>query len=298
MLPKAREIASGRWHGILTALGVDGRYLTGKHGPCPMCDGRDRWRFDDKEGRGTWFCNNCGAGDGFKLLELFHGWTYRQAATEVERICGAIQVEQKKAKNESTDAARRVWNESVRIEHGDPVWKYLHRRIGIDTIPSCLRYHPALAYKHDDRTTYHPAMVAAVIGKDGIAATVHRTYLTKDGHKASVEAVKKLMPGKPLEGGAIRLMPATEQLGVAEGIETALAACKRFGVPTWACVSSSILAGWMPPEGVRKVTVFGDNDVGFGGQAAAYALAHKLAGKKYEVEVLMPEVAGTDWCDK
>ncbi|NYY79755.1 hypothetical protein DMH17_06695 [Raoultella planticola] len=34
-----------------------------------MCGGADRFRFDDKEGRGTWFCNQCGAGDGLKLVE-------------------------------------------------------------------------------------------------------------------------------------------------------------------------------------------------------------------------------------
>ena len=33
-----------------------------------MCGGADHFRFDDKEGRGTWFCNQCGAGDGLKLI--------------------------------------------------------------------------------------------------------------------------------------------------------------------------------------------------------------------------------------
>jgi hypothetical protein len=35
-----------------------------RHQACPVCGGSDRFRFDDKEGRGTWFCNQCGAGDG------------------------------------------------------------------------------------------------------------------------------------------------------------------------------------------------------------------------------------------
>ncbi len=29
--------------------------------------GKTRFRFDDKEGRGTWICNHCGAGDGADL---------------------------------------------------------------------------------------------------------------------------------------------------------------------------------------------------------------------------------------
>ena len=62
-----REAAHGRWPSILSALGLDERALSGRHGPCPMCGGKDRFRFDDKEGRGTYFCSGCGAGDGVQL---------------------------------------------------------------------------------------------------------------------------------------------------------------------------------------------------------------------------------------
>ena len=48
-----REVAQGRWRSILTVLGIDERALSGKHGPCPMCGGKDRFRFDDREGRGA-----------------------------------------------------------------------------------------------------------------------------------------------------------------------------------------------------------------------------------------------------
>jgi putative DNA primase/helicase len=27
---------------------MDERALSGKHGPCPLCGGRDRFRFDDR----------------------------------------------------------------------------------------------------------------------------------------------------------------------------------------------------------------------------------------------------------
>ena len=46
-----RHVAQGRWRSILAVLGADEKTLSGKHGPCPMCGGRDRFRFDDKEGR-------------------------------------------------------------------------------------------------------------------------------------------------------------------------------------------------------------------------------------------------------
>src|SRR5690348_13963485 len=53
--------ARGRWREILPCLGVETRYLTNKHGPCPLCGGKDRFRFDDKNGDGTYYCNQCGA---------------------------------------------------------------------------------------------------------------------------------------------------------------------------------------------------------------------------------------------
>ncbi|WP_141028459.1 primase-helicase zinc-binding domain-containing protein, partial [Salmonella enterica] len=55
--------AIGRWPYILSALGIKVP-SAGHHGACPACGGKDRFRLDDKAGRGTWFCNQCGHGDG------------------------------------------------------------------------------------------------------------------------------------------------------------------------------------------------------------------------------------------
>jgi hypothetical protein len=62
----------GNWHAVLTALGISAQLLDGRHHPCPGCGGTDRFRFDDKEGRGTWICSQGGgaplAGDALDLL--------------------------------------------------------------------------------------------------------------------------------------------------------------------------------------------------------------------------------------
>ena len=59
--PRTIDQASGKWQGILAALGVDEYFLSGKHRPCPLCkSGKDRFRFDDKEGTGSFFCSQCG----------------------------------------------------------------------------------------------------------------------------------------------------------------------------------------------------------------------------------------------
>ncbi|MEO5347922.1 MAG: toprim domain-containing protein [Magnetococcus sp. YQC-9] len=64
---RVRSAAQGHWREILTNLGMAPAFLTNRHGPCPNCGGKDRFRFDDKADNGTWICSQCGSGDGFTL---------------------------------------------------------------------------------------------------------------------------------------------------------------------------------------------------------------------------------------
>lgn len=65
-----REAARGRWRSIFTGVGIVVPSSPNQHGPCPCCGGKDRFRFDDKDGLGSWYCNQCAphAGDGFALI--------------------------------------------------------------------------------------------------------------------------------------------------------------------------------------------------------------------------------------
>jgi putative DNA primase/helicase len=131
-----------------------------------------------------------------------------------------------------------------------------------------------------------------VHGPDGDLRSVHRIYV------ADVEPRKKLMaPVEKVSGGAIRLFDPGDTLGIAEGPETAIAAYQRDGVPTWAGISSTILEAFQPPAGVRCVVVFGDNDLSFEGQRAAYSLARRLVREGYGVDVRIPPKPNTDWLD-
>lgn len=69
--PDIPALARDRWPEILMGLGVAPEHLVNHHGPCPGCGGRDRFRFDDRDGRGTWYCGGGGnpaSGDGFDLI--------------------------------------------------------------------------------------------------------------------------------------------------------------------------------------------------------------------------------------
>ncbi|MGR7527619.1 primase-helicase zinc-binding domain-containing protein [Klebsiella aerogenes] len=80
--------ACGHWPRILPALGM--KVIKNRHQACPVCGGSDRFRFDDKEGRGTWFCNQCGAGDGLKLVEKVFGVSASEAAGKVNAVTGNL----------------------------------------------------------------------------------------------------------------------------------------------------------------------------------------------------------------
>ena len=85
--------AQGRWNEILAVLAaLSAEQLSNRHQPCPLCGGRDRYRFDDRQGSGSWFCNQCGGkdqlgggGTGIDLLMRLRRWSYRQACEAVER---------------------------------------------------------------------------------------------------------------------------------------------------------------------------------------------------------------------
>jgi len=168
--------------------------------------------------------------------------------------------------------------------------------LGLTSFPSCLRTAFNARYQ-SDRPSFHPAMIAMVTGPDGAPSILHRTYLTADGRKASVDAPRRLMPGTVAKGAAIRLAPARDALGIAEGIETALSASALFRVPCWAAVNAGMLAAWQPPPEVRRILIFGDNDTSYTGQAAAYALARRLRSEGFIVEVEVPAEPEADWND-
>lgn len=205
----------------------------------------------------------------------------------------------------------RLWEQCVVVQAdgagADPLTLYLRRRLALDTeplpIPAALRLHPALPYHDDDggRIGAWPAMVAALTSATGELATVHRTWLTHDGRKAPVPGpVKKLMQAAaPVMGGCIHLVDAAEWagelLGIAEGIETALAARCASGIPTVAAYSAGSLAAWQWPPTLKRLAIFADADDT--GQTAAHDLCMRARRADLAAEVLTPSTANTDWCD-
>lgn len=297
MQREVREEARGRWWTILSILGVSEEFLRDRHGPCPLCGGTDRFRWDNKDGRGTYLCSQCGAGDGLSLLMKLHGWSFNKAASEVRKVAGAAAPDRKRATRTTQQkliAQEQLLADTVPIAQHDPVDAYLAARgLGRKIYPASLRLCPKVRFAG---SLFFPAMVALVRDPEGNLAALHQTFLS-GGIKAPVDNPRRFTSAIPT-GSAIRLSEVTAGvLGVAEGIETALAAEARFGVPVWAALNTAGMLKWSPPQGVRRIIIFADNDHNFAGQAAAYQLAQRLKLKGLDVAVEMPPVPGEDWAD-
>jgi putative DNA primase/helicase len=287
----ANEMARGQWATLLPLFGIDAIYLTGKHGPCPMCGGKDRFRWDDRRGNGNWICSGCGHGDGFDLVSKTSGMSFKDIATKVAELLGKENNFVPKARDPEEERQRQamkdLWASSGSLSDDGPVALYLTRRTGTVWASSLVREHLGRAL-----------MVSKIIGHNDKAVNLHVTYLTRDGFKANVECPKKVLSGKLPDGCAIRLAPAAPVMGVAEGIETAISASLMFDMPVWACVNGTLLSKWIPPGVSEQVTVFADNDVNYAGHAKAYHLANRLEVQfKRKTEVRMPPVIGSDWND-
>lgn len=193
--------------------------------------------------------------------------------------------------------ALEIWRAALCID--DPLAalgrRYLteHRGLSAAAWPPSLRFAPEATYP---RTGVRmPALVAAVARPtDRKVIACQLTFLRAiDGAKAPLSQPRWTF-GK-LGSGAVRLAPAGDVLGLAEGTETALAAMMLTGAPTWAAVGGHRLPSVTVPEAVREIHLFADNDEPGRLAARKAAERHTAAGRR--VMLRYPPDSFGDWAD-
>jgi putative DNA primase/helicase len=309
---------------ILPALGINESFLSGRNGPCPVCGGKDRFRFIDRQdGDGMWLCNQCQPRPrpAIDLAIAFTGKPFREAARIIDYILGDKPVLAQTSirppheqPGKTNYQFLKAWRRGVNIRRDDISDKYLHSRgVGLDIYPPCLR--TALDYYREDNQEWLspdgercmgrpdilvepiywiPAMVAAITNPDGKHIATHRTFLAEDGSgKANVSTPRKVA-GKFGGGPTIRLMPTAPLMGIAEGIETALSAARLFRMPVWSVLCAHGIETFEPPPECQHLIVFADNDKHGVSQRAAKSLCAKLL---FPTAIKIPDEPGTDWND-
>ena len=90
------DLTAGRWPELLQSIGgLAPDQLTNRHQPCPACGGTDRYRWDQDDGPGGCYCNQCGGKNqqgggmtGMDLLLRVTGWDFKQAVARIEQHLG------------------------------------------------------------------------------------------------------------------------------------------------------------------------------------------------------------------
>lgn len=297
------------WPAVLMQVGIPEKALSNKHGPCPGCGGKDCFRFDHaRRGNGSFYCNKFGSGDGFKLLEHVYGWNFVEARKRVMEAAGLAENTPRPiaaptprapptvAIATPSERVRRLRRERCAIENCDDAVDYLASRHLWPLPPACaLSAHASLEYWEDgQRIGRYPSLVADVVDVAGELVTAHVTYL-QGGKKLATHEPRKLLSGLSGRAGcAVRLMPAGETLGIAEGIETALSLSMLEGIPAWAAINTSLLTKFEPPPGVTRLVIGVDRDEA--GLTAALKLLERLQGR-VRVDVRIPTAPAKDWSD-
>jgi putative DNA primase/helicase len=193
-------------------------------------------------------------------------------------------------KEKKRGRALSLWYCSVSAV-GTPAATYLSRR-GLTDLASSPTLRFCAECPHPEGGKFL-AMVALVTDTSGASLAVHRTFITRDGRKASVEPTKASLG--PVWGGVIRLHPlaADKPLVIGEGIESSASAGRVMGLPAWAAIASGNLAKGLqlPPEAGR-VVIAADADRAGRETARNAWLRWKAEGR--EVRVATPN---QDTCD-
>lgn len=288
MIIDIKQAAVGKWASILTLMGIDETAFSGRHGPCPICGGKDRFRFNRQTE--VCHCNQCGSLGGMDLAMAYTGRPFKELAIEIKtNFLGVAKVTTAPTPDtEKTKAfLKRIHGTLSPITGFDCTGTYLNAR-GITSTPAqnCWQTEHLAYFQDGVKQGDHPAMVAAFRNLQGALSTYHVTYLDNKGNKANVASPKKIMPTLiPLTGCSIQLFKADKVLAIAEGIETALAVHDLEGVPVWASGNAQLMAAMEIPESVEELLIYADSDPSFTGQKAAYTLANKYALKGLKVRV-------------
>ncbi|EDD1605780.1 DNA primase [Salmonella enterica] len=282
--------ACGHWPRILPALGV--KVIKNRHQSCPVCGGSDRFRFDDKEGRGTWFCNQCGAGDGLKLVEKVFGVTPSEAAGKVNAVTGNLSpvapeviatAEAETVADRKAAAALAVrLMEKTRPATGNA---YLTRK-GFPVL-ECLM----LTVMHKTGgVTFRAGDVVVPLYED-TGALVNLQLINADG-------LKRTLKGGQVKG-ACHIIEGKKQAGkrlwIAEGYATALTVHHLTGETVMVALSSvnllSLASLARQKYPACQIVLAADRDLNGDGQSKAAAAADACEGI-----VALPPVFG-DWND-
>jgi putative DNA primase/helicase len=190
--------------------------------------------------------------------------------------------------------ARAMWRGARDIIPRSLGWLYLwSRSLPTTLIPPSLR--GADRIYNSETKKWLPAMVAAIQDQDGKVTAVQRIWIKEKleivdgkpppkGTRADLDLPKKTLG--PIGAGAVRIGRAGHTLGIAEGIETALAARKLYSLPVWASLGAWRMGKLWIPDTVERIIIFADN--GEAGIKAADKARGEYEAREFDTAIVYP----------
>ncbi|WP_315969595.1 primase-helicase zinc-binding domain-containing protein, partial [Klebsiella pneumoniae] len=227
LIREVTHSAADRWPSVLAGLHINVPDSPRRHGPCPACGGSDRFRFDDG-GRGSFICNQCGAGDGLDLIRKVNKCDTTEAARLAADVLGidyraAVQDEATASQKREQLEAERTQLEQERLQRaaGDAQ----QRRTTFTRLYDENRQNATqgeseyLVGKGLDGFTFPMLSDGSILLPlvDEVGAVVAAQTITRAG-------VKRLVAGSAKRGAyhAVNALEDPQTVLIAEGLATAL----------------------------------------------------------------------------
>ncbi|MFQ2228815.1 primase-helicase zinc-binding domain-containing protein [Aeromonas hydrophila] len=244
--------AHGQWRDVLTANGINlpsGRH----HGACPICTaGKDRFRFDNKEGRGTWVCNQCGAGDGLSLYQKATGQGMSEAIRSLAGylgISGSMSAaDHARIERQRQKAAKAAEQQNAKEASQREVAAALAQQMEAEAVGCMAEQVPYLARKglsgfvvdglaRDYGQHKAGSLLVVLFNIDGV--TTSAEIIDNEGRKMALSGGQKKSSAAYIEPLDDSLPENAEHCGVVEGYATGLSVRALTGWPVFCGMSKA-----------------------------------------------------------
>lgn len=167
----------GLWREALQSIcGLNDSYFSKKHGPCPSCSGKDRFRWTDSinsSGDGGAICSQCGSDSGVGWMMKLTGEPYSEVINILGRFLGKVPQDYKaKAYRRASRVPEKGLGKMADHESCVAVMERTEKRENTDlSVYECLTedsYDVGVKLRHDGSEELIHALPCHMVNADGI----------------------------------------------------------------------------------------------------------------------------------
>lgn len=301
--------AHGQWREILTANGIK-LPEPKKHGPCPICGGKDRFRLEERKAeeaaRGVWVCSHCDCkgGDGLSLYQQATAQSMNEAIRSLASYLGLSgsmsAADHARIEKQRQKAAKAAEQQKAKEARQREAAAALAQQMELEAVGCMAEQVPYLARKglsgfgvevlaHDYDRHKAGSLLVVLFNIDGV--TTSAEIIDSEGRKMALAGGQK-------KGSAAYIEPLDDSLpenaahcGVVEGYATGLSVRALTGWPVFCGMSK---AGLMDAARIARyncpaaqILICGD----VGAEVEAEQAAQAVGG------VVSYPPSGGDWDD-